>query len=191
MKNLFLCFAAILFVAISNAQIVGSNHSEYTQADTLRGSLRQERTSFDVQKYHLKLKVEPEKKFISGSNVISFKVIYDMPRMQLDLFDNMEIDSIVHQGKKLKYERKYNAVFIDFKKAIEKGSLDSLEFFYHGNPVIAKNAPWDGGFVWREDKDGNPWVGVAVQGTGASLWYPNKDHQSDEPEEARMDIAVP
>ncbi len=191
MKNLFLCFAAILFAAISHAQIVGSNHSEYTQADTLRGSLRQERTSFDVQKYHLKLKVEPEKKFISGSNVISFKVIYDMPRMQLDLFDNMEIDSIVHQGKKLKYERKYNAVFIDFEKALKKGSLDSLEFFYHGNPVIAKNAPWDGGFVWTEDKDGNPWVGVAVQGTGASLWYPNKDHQSDEPEEARMDIAVP
>ena len=191
MKNLFLCLSAILFVAISNAQIVGSNHSEYTQADTLRGSLRQERTSFDVQKYHLKLKVEPENQFISGSNVISFKVMYDMPRMQLDLFENMKIDSIIHDGNPLKYERKYNAVFIDFEKALKKGSLDSLEFFYHGNPVVAENAPWDGGFVWTEDKEGNPWVGVAVQGTGASLWYPNKDHQSDEPEEAQIDVAVP
>ncbi len=63
--------------------------------------------------------------------------------------------------------------------------------FYSGNPIVAKNAPWDGGFVFKKDEDGNPWIGVAVQGTGASLWYPNKDHQSDEPEEALIEIAVP
>lgn len=176
---------------LSGAQIVGDNHSDYTEADTLRGSLRTERTSFNVQKYHLKLKVEPEKKFISGSNIISFKVEEDLPVMQLDLFKNMQIDSIIYEGKNLKYERKFNAVFIEFEKALKKGTLDSIQFYYHGNPVGAKNAPWDGGFVWEKDKDGNPWVGVAVQGTGASLWYPNKDHQSDEPEEARMDISVP
>ena len=174
-----------------SAQIVGSNHTEYTEADTLRGSLRPERTNFDVQKYHLKLKIEPNKKFISGSNTISFDVEKELPVMQIDLFENMKIDSIVHQGRNLEYERRFNAVFIEFQEALKKGTKDSIQFFYHGNPIVAENAPWDGGFVWTKDKEGNPWIALAVQGTGASLWYPNKDHQSDEPEEARMDIAVP
>ena len=191
MRNLIFSIVAIFIAVSTSAQVVGSNHSNYTEADTLRGSLRPERTNYDVQKYHLKLKVEPEKKFISGFNTISFKVENDMPVMQLDLFENMQVDSITHGGEALKYERKYNAVFVEFENALKKGSLDSIKFYYHGNPVVANNAPWDGGFVWETDNDGNPWVGVAVQGTGASLWYPNKDHQSDEPEEAQIDIAVP
>ncbi|SDR66173.1 M1 family metallopeptidase [Gramella sp. MAR_2010_147] len=191
MWNKLLIVIALFTGFFSEAQIVGENHSNYTEADTLRGSLRPERTNFDVKKYHLKLKIEPEKQFISGSNTISFKVQEDLPVMQLDLFENMQIDSIIHNNKALKYERKYNAVFINFEDTLKKGALDSIQFYYHGNPIIAENAPWDGGFVWSEDKNGNPWIGVAVQGTGASLWYPNKDHQSDEPEEARMDIAVP
>ncbi|CAL67267.1 M1 family metallopeptidase [Christiangramia forsetii] len=184
----------ILFLftwALSGAQVVGENHTDYTQADSLRGSLRPERTGFDVQKYHLKLKIEPEKKFISGSNTISFQVMNSLPSMQLDLFENMKIDSIMHGNKSLDYQRKFNAVFINFEKPLKQGTLDSIQFYYHGNPIVAENAPWDGGFVWSEDKNGNPWIGVAAQGTGASLWYPNKDHQSDEPEEARMDISVP
>ena len=186
----------LIFVLIFSAQnlisqVVGENHTVFTEADTLRGSLRPERTNYNVLKYHLKLKVDPEKKIIAGSNTISFKVESDLPVMQLDLFENMEIDSIIHDAIQLDYERRHNAVFIQFGKVLRKGTADSLKFYYHGNPVVARNAPWDGGFVWSQDKEGNPWVGVAVQGTGASLWYPNKDHQSDEPEEARMDIAVP
>ncbi|GAA4319398.1 M1 family metallopeptidase [Pontixanthobacter gangjinensis] len=191
MKKLTIFLTALIIAAAGHAQVVGSNHTDYTEADSLRGALRPERTSFDVLKYHLKLKVEPEKQFISGSNVISFKVENDMPVMQLDLFENMKIDSIMHAGDKLEYERRYNAVFVQFPEALKQGLKDSIEFFYHGKPVVAENAPWDGGFVWTEDEQGKPWVGVAVQGTGASLWYPNKDHQSDEPETAQMDIAVP
>ena len=191
MKNFIFTITALIFAVISNAQIVGSNHSDYTQADTLRGSLRPERTSFDVKKYHLKLKVVPEKKFISGSNTIVFEVLNELPVMQLDHFENMQIDSITHRNKLLPYNRKHNAVFIELGEALKEGVTDSIEFYYRGNPIIARNAPWDGGFVWDTDKDGKPWVGVAVQGTGASLWYPNKDHQSDEPEEAQIDISVP
>lgn len=191
MKKIYAMLLVMFIVTGIKAQIVGENHSQYTEADTLRGSLRPERTSFDVQKYHLKVKIEPEKKFISGSNTISFRVMDTMPVMQLDLFKNMTIDSITHNGNKLEYQRRFNAVFINFEEALAKGTEDSIRFYYHGNPVIAENAPWDGGFVWSQDREGNPWIGVAVQGTGASLWYPNKDHQSDEPESARMDIAVP
>ncbi|MCM4154581.1 M1 family metallopeptidase [Gramella sp. AN32] len=191
MKLNLLTFILITTTLSLNAQVVGLNHTHFTQADSLRGSLRPERTNYDVLKYHLKLKVEPDKKFISGSNTISFEVLNDLSTMQLDLFENMQIDSIVYAENQLAYKREFNAVFIDFPEALKEGLKDSLQFYYHGNPQVAKNAPWDGGFVWETDEDGNPWVGVAVQGTGASLWYPNKDHQSDEPEEAQIDIAVP
>jgi len=135
--------------------------------------------------------VNPEARSIAGSNTIHFKVLGSLPVMQLDLFENMQIDSIVHQNANLVYTRKYNAVFVNFEEALKEKTSDSIKFYYHGNPIVAKNAPWDGGFVWDTDEDGNPWVGVAVQGTGASLWYPNKDHQSDEPDAAQIDIAVP
>ena len=184
----------VIFFIIANtgfAQVVGDNHNTFTRADTLRGSLRPERTSYNVLKYHLKLKVEPEKQFISGSNEITFEVLEDMNRMQLDLFENMTIDSILYARQKLEYTREFNAVFITFEEKLQKGKKNSLQFYYSGKPIVAKNAPWDGGFVWDTDNEGNPWIGVAVQGTGASLWYPNKDHQGDEPEELEMDIAVP
>jgi aminopeptidase N len=74
---------------------------------------------------------------------------------------------------------------------LSAATIDSIQFFYSGNPIVAKNAPWDGGFVFTKDQEGNPWIAVAVQGTGASLWYPNKDHQSDEPEEVLIEAAVP
>jgi len=65
-------------------------------------------------------------------------------------------------------------------------------FIYSGNPLVAKHAPWDGGFVFKKDGNGKDWIGVAVQGTGASLWFPCKDSQSDEPNYgANIKVAVP
>lgn len=189
MKKVLSTFLFSMLAFAASSQVL-SNKEKYTEADTLRGSLRAER-AYDALKYHLKLKVDPSEKFIGGSNIITFKTEEELPVIQIDLFENMDIDSIVFHGKNLQYNRKYNAVFIEFEEALAKNTTDSLEFFYSGHPTVAKNAPWDGGFVWTQDEQGNPWVGVAVQGTGASLWYPNKDHQSDEPESVQLDIAVP
>ncbi|MEG9326449.1 M1 family metallopeptidase [Salinimicrobium catena] len=171
------------------AQVV-THKDTFTEADTLRGTLRPER-NYDVLKYHLNVKVDPEDRYISGYNTITFKAEKNLPVMQVDLFENMQVDSILYRGKKMNFERKFDAVFIDMAPQVPKNATDSLQFFYSGNPVVAKNAPWDGGFVFEKDEEGNPWIAVAVQGTGASLWYPNKDHQSDEPEEALIEIAVP
>ncbi|HEY9185256.1 MAG TPA: M1 family metallopeptidase [Salegentibacter sp.] len=191
MKKIILFLAVLITAAnVSCAQVLTNKEGGYTQADSLRGSLRPER-AFDVQKYHLKLRVLPDKEFISGSNTISFIAEEELSTIQIDLFENMKIDSILQNEETLDYERKHNAVFIELNQRIGAGVKGEIEFYYSGHPIVAKNAPWDGGFVWDEDEDGNPWVGVAVQGTGASLWYPNKDHQSDEPEEVQLDIAVP
>jgi len=186
----FILFFFISCSLFSIGQLL-QDEKEYTRADTLRGSLRPERTSFDVLKYNLNVKVVPDKKYISGYNLISFKVIEELPVMQLDLFSNMKVDSIIFHGKKLTYKREFNAVFVSFETALLPKKIDSLYFYFSGYPVVAKNPPWDGGFVFSKDENGKHWVGVAVQGTGASLWYPNKDHQSDKPEEAEIHIAAP
>ncbi len=62
---------------------------------------------------------------------------------------------------------------------------------FAGTPKEAKRPPWDGGWIWTKDKNGNPWMSVACQGLGASVWYPCKDHQSDEPDSASLSITVP
>ncbi len=179
-----------LFSINIQSQVLSNKQKQYTEADSLRGSLRPER-DYDVLKYHLQVQIDPEEKYISGFNTISFKTEKELPVMQIDLFENMKIDSILHNNEKLSYSRKFNAVFVEFNDTLKATEKDSVQVFYSGNPIVAKNAPWDGGFVFQKDEEGNPWIAVAVQGMGASLWYPNKDHQSDEPDEALIEIAVP
>ncbi|RAR46368.1 M1 family metallopeptidase [Flavobacterium lacus] len=175
----------LLYTAISSSQT-------FTRRDTLQGSLRPERTAFDVQRYDLNLTIDPDNRTIVGFNDITVKIVENSSRIQLDLFENMKVDSIFHKNIKLTYEREMDAVFIDLPPELPLNSEQTIRFYYSGKPMVAKRAPWDGGFVWKKDSNGNHFVGVAVQGTGASLWYPVKDHQSDEPDRgASVRIAVP
>lgn len=184
MKKL-LVVSALVTGALASAQ-------NFTRKDSLQGGLRPERTGYDVQRYDLNVTVDPEKKYIKGYNDITFKATTNTNRIQVDLFANMTIDAITLDKFKTTYKRDNDAVFISFDKPLEKDKEYTLRFAYSGTPVIAKNAPWDGGFVFTKDDNGKPWVGVAVQGTGASLWYPVKDHQSDEPNRgASIKVAVP
>lgn len=186
MKKYILLFLAV----IASHSILAQE--QFTRKDSLQGGLRKERTSFDVLRYDLTIKVDVDNKFISGSNTIEFEVVQPTQKIQIDLFKNMQVDSIVYQKTKLSFQREYNAVFIQFPSELRTGSKESIQFYYSGKPIIAKNAPWDGGFVFKKDAAGKPWIGVAVQGTGASLWYPVKDSQSDEPNYgASIKVAVP
>ena len=164
----------------------------FTRADSLQGSLRFERTNFNILRYDLNITLNPAEKSIQGYNEISFLAVENTQKIQLDLFKNMHVDSIIWNHHKLNYTREYDAVFIHFPKVVVKNSTQKLQFYYSGQPQEAKNAPWDGGFVWKKDTNNKDWIGVAVQGTGASLWYPVKDHQTDEPEQgASIKVAVP
>jgi len=169
-----------------------SNAQDFTRRDTLQGSLRPERTAFDVQRYDLNITINPENRTVVGFNDITFNLVEKSERIQLDLFENMNVDSIIHNNKKLTYQRELDAVFIDFPSDLPLNSEQKVRFYYSGKPLVAKRAPWDGGFVWKKDSNGQDFIGVAVQGTGASLWYPVKDHQTDEPDRgASVRVAVP
>jgi aminopeptidase N len=164
----------------------------FTRRDSLQGGLRSERTSFDVLRYDLNIKVDIDKKNIVGYNDITFKVIENTSKIQIDLFENMQIDSVIYNKKKLLFSREFLATFIQFPIQLQKGNQEKIRFYYSGNPVIAKRAPWDGGIVFSKDANGKPWVGMACQGFGASCWFPVKDSQSDEPDfGASIKVAVP
>lgn len=180
-KYLFLLIS-IGFFAFTHAQ---------NRADVLRGSLSPERTCYDVLHYDLRVDIDINEQYISGSNRITFKAVNNTTRLQIDLYANMQIDSVLYRQKKVTFEREYNAVFIKFPTALLAGSTHEIKVFYQGKPTVAKNAPWDGGFVWSKDKNNKPWVGVACEGDGASLWWPVKDHLSDEPESMRMSYTIP
>ena len=175
----------------SLAQLMDGQPAVFSQKDSLRGTLSQFRNCYDVTYYHLAVKINVEAKTIQGSNSISFKCLSDFEELQIDLFENLNIDQILFQGKALTFKRVYNAVFIKFPNTILKGQEEKITVFYSGTPTIAKKAPWDGGFVFSKDENGEPWVAVACQGFGASCWWPNKDHQSDEPDSMLISITCP
>ena len=186
MKNFILLFLLLISSSTFSQQT-------FTRKDSLQGGLRPERTNFDVTLYNLNIKIDIEKKHIVGYNEIHFKVLANkMNKIQIDLFENMQVDSIVFENKKLAYKRDNNAVFIDFPYYMLSKSDHKIKFYYSGNPQIAKNAPWDGGFVFKKDTNNKDFVAVACQGTGASLWFPCKDSQSDEPNNgANISIEAP
>ena len=182
---------AVLLCLITSVSFSQSPGGLYSRADSLRGTLSDLRSSYDIQYYHLNIRLDIENKFISGSNLFKFKATTDLQRIQFDLFANLQIEKVLYHGKELPFRREFNAVFIDFPNTIKKNTQDEFTVFYSGNPTIAVRPPWDGGFTFSKDKQGKPWVSVSCQGFGASSWWPNKDHQSDEVDSMMISITVP
>jgi aminopeptidase N len=145
----------------------------------------------DVLHYNLKVNVNIGQKSIEGSNEVRFKVVKATSTLLLNLYENLLIDSIVHRGKKVCFTRDSNRIYIYLNKELRKKSVESVAVFYHGIPTVAKNPPWDGGFVWGKDSLDNDWVAVACQGKGGSLWWPCKEDQTDEPDSMRISISCP
>lgn len=164
----------------------------FTHADTLRGSITPERAWWDVMHYTIHVTPDFAEKSIKGRVNIRFKVLYAGKRMQIDLQQPMQISKAVMSNKQLSFTRDGNVYYIELPESLGKGTVHTLSLSFGGNPVVAKRPPWDGGWIFTTDKQGRPWMSVACQGLGASVWYPCKDHQSDEPDSgATLAITVP
>lgn len=161
---------------------------QFTRADTLRGSYGPYRANNDLLFYDLDVRLNIAEKYLTGSNLIRFKMLKDDTRVQIDLFDNMKVDSILFKGKMLAFTREFNAVFIDFPATLQTGEIYEIVFHYSGYP---KETGRFGGIAFKQDSLGNPWIYTACQNTGASLWWPNKDQQPDEVDSMNIRIAVP
>jgi aminopeptidase N len=180
----YIVFSFLLFAFSLNAQ-------NFDRQDSLRGNLTHLRSCYDVTFYDLNIAIdEVERSIEQSTNIIHFDIIKQCSIIQVDLASNMEIMSIKFEGNELKFEREIDAVYVYFNRTLNKGESHKISVLYGGYPKVAKNPPWDGGFSWEKDFNGNPWIGVSCQGLGASTWWPCKDHQSDEPDSMRIKVAA-
>jgi aminopeptidase N len=193
---LLLCFLSICLKQ-THAQLLNEK-IVYTHADTLRGTNGPGRDWWDVLKYDLHVKFNIEDSTISGYNIISFKALKKGDTMQIDLQEPLILDSIITnipdykvlEKVALSFKKDGNAYFVKINNNKQQ-TVNQLTVFFHGKPQIAKRPPWDGGLIWKKDANNNPWVSIACQGLGASVWYPCKDIQGDEPDSAEMHITIP
>jgi aminopeptidase N len=215
-RSFFTCVftgvVALCLSIVSCAQPLNQKKG-FTLQDSLRGSITPERAWWDADQY--KIFVEPDytAKTIKGTVTIIYNVKDDKgkTRMQIDLQEPMKIDMVTgndgqtvklmkgpgaaepipHQpGRQLKFTRVGNVYYIE--DAPRKNKTESITIQFSGSPRIAANPPWDGGWIFTKDAKNRPWMTVACQGLGASVWYPCKDHQSDEPDNgALIEIKAP
>ncbi|CAM1347489.1 M1 family metallopeptidase [Tenacibaculum insulae] len=186
---------SILFFLISFSLLAQTSlfdHSKtFTKQDSLRGSITPERIWWDLIYYHLDITVNPDKKFINGKNTVQYKVLKPHNVLQIDLQAPLKITKVIQNGKKLKVISDGNAHFIQLKALQKVGSINSLDVYYEGHPKEAIRAPWDGGFSWKKDNNGNHFAATSCQGLGASVWWPNKDHMYDEVDSMAISVRVP
>ncbi len=191
MKSRLIIFLFIVFTVDGFSQGLMEDKLLPTRQDTLRGSITPEREWWDLTYYHLDIKVEPDKKFISGSNTVGYKVLKSNKTMQIDLQKPMKITSVEADGKSLKFNRDGNAYFIELNHKQKKNDINYIKINYEGFPKEAIRAPWDGGLSWSRDENGNHFIATSCQGLGASVWWPNKYHMYDEVDSMLISVNVP
>jgi len=184
------CGALGVHFNVHNPKKAGTYPKETKQNKLLAETTRY-RTCFDVFHNDINIEIVPKQKFISGKVIISAKALSNFDTLQIDLYKNMIVKNIESAGQKLNYTREEGALFIKMPATIKAGETFSIAVSYEGKPIAAKRPPWDGGFVWKKDKNGNPWIGVACESEGSSLWWPSKDHMNDEADSTDITITVP
>jgi aminopeptidase N len=189
--KIILFFILTTFSFFAKAQLPKAKEI-FTFEDTLRGSITTERAWWDLTYYDLNVKVNIDSKSIEGSNTIHYRVLSPFQVLQIDLQSPLIIDKILQDNKILSFQKRgANAYFIDLIERQEISQKYAITVYYKGIPKEAVNAPWDGGFSWSKDDQGNPFVATSCQGLGASVWWPCKDHMYDEPDSMSIAVTVP
>ena len=188
----------LCIVALSFFSLALKSQPVFNMQDTLRGSLNEHRDWFDIQHYDITVKPTFETKSIIGQVSWTSKVVKPTNNIQIDLQQPLIIDSVIYfapntkSGKPLSFSRNLNVAIANFNEKLNVNTIFKIVIYYHGIPVEAARPPWDGGWIWKKDANGKPWMSAACQGLGASIWYPCKDHQSDEPDQgASLTMIVP
>ena len=182
-----LAYTAILLHGQPNTP-AGARQTAPSRADILRGAYGPYRANNDLLSYQLNIRVDPDKQFISGKNAIRFRMLKNDSRIQLDLHPALQVDNILLGSTTLKYEREAGAVFVDFPATLRAGRTYQIDFYYSGKPVETARF---GGFAFRKDAYGHPWINTACEDIGASVWWPNKDQWRDEVRNMRLGVSIP
>ena len=181
--------ATLIALAVSlSAQPSSGAEGSRSRAEILLGEYGCYRANNDLLSYHLHVRVDPERKWIRGKNFIRFKMLKTDQRIQLDLHPALTIDKILLGTTPLHYEREFSAVFIAFPEPLIAGHVYTVEFAYSGRPLQTARF---GGFAFRTDPAGRPWINTACEDIGSSVWWPNKDQWRDEVQNMKISVEIP
>ncbi len=184
MKNLIFIFLVITSISIT-AQF-GSQDSG--------GKLSAEQACYDVQFYNINLTINPITKSINGYVEMQALALEKFNKIIIDLDTVYTVESVLYltdNKSKIEFEHNKGKILINFPSIIERGKIINIRTVYSGKPRIAKNPPWDDGFIWKKNMFGDTWASVTCQGGGADIWLPCKDHPSDEPDSVSINLTVP
>ncbi|MEW6990524.1 M1 family metallopeptidase [Colwelliaceae bacterium 6441] len=186
----------LLCTALFNNDVAASNWQQQsgniTHQEVLRGTITPDRVWWDLKHYQLDIKVDPSSQIFSGANTMTYQVLSEGKRLQIELQAPMKLEKVTQNGELLDVEKDGYSYFITPITEQKIGSEQKLTMFFSGQPVTAKRAPWDGGITWEKDSNGLDFIATSNQGIGSSIWWPNKDHPSDEPDNGvLMSVEVP
>lgn len=181
-----------LFAIFLLVQLPGfSQAKSYTHADSIKGKITKEREWWNVLHYELHTSFNEKDSSVFGFNKTIYKVLSPLQVMHIDLHEPMVLDSAIQNTKKCTWKKDGDAYFVNLNQEQKPDELNSITFYFHGKPHVAKVPPWDGGIIWKKDKNYFPWISIACQGMAGSVWYPCKDHMYDEPDSASFFITAP
>ena len=181
----------IVLICLIGTLLITSNIAaqKFERKDSLRGSITKERAWWDLLHYNLAVTIDIENKSISGNNTIRYRVINSDAELQIDLQAPMTVKSIYQEGELLTYRKEFSSYFVKLNRSQESGSIQEISIAFEGSPPESLNPPWDGGFVWKTDKNQKPFIANANQSLGSSSWFPSKDIPYDEPDQG-MEISI-
>ncbi len=179
-----------IFLVIFLFLSLGIN-AQNTQSWISGGKLNPLQANMDIRHYTLSLEVDIPNQSINGFVETDLILAHQADTILFDLIDRFEVKRIWVDKQIVNFSRKEDKIFITTPKGFSAGK-HTVRIEYGGKPPIAVKPPWNGGFTWTKDKNGNPWVVINCQSDGAKVYFPCKDHPSDEPNEGvDLFITVP
>ncbi len=158
---------------------------------TSGGKLNPLQAIIDIRHYSLELDVDITKQSIAGFTEVSLNLSKKSDTILLDLIHLYKVTNITVKGKRSVFTQKDDKIFITSTAGFEAGN-QIVKIDYNGIPPVAIKPPWDGGFTWAKDVAGNDWISINIQAEGGKMYFPCKDHPSDEPNEGvDMKITIP
>lgn len=155
------------------------------------GKLHPLQANMDIRHYTIILDVDIDKKTIFGSTEIDMILSKPADTILLDLVYLLKVEKVKANDKQVNFQHVKDKIYITSTSPFQAGK-QKITIFYGGEPPVAVKPPWFGGFTWTKDRSGNPWVAINCQKEGGRLYFPCKDHPSDEPNEGvDLFITVP
>ena len=165
-----------------------SHEKSASRWQTQNSTLNQNQEKIDIKFYELNLDIDFNSSRIHGSVTVNGVIGNIYPDfIELDLYDNMTVDSILQNNIPILYLHENDMLKIPLSDiTLDDENLFSLTIFYQGTPDHCGA----GGFKFDEHQNiGHVWT--LSEAYCARSWWPCKDDPSDKADSVNIIISVP